>query len=56
MRIPATIVVPLFLHPMEKSLKHAGQVHEGLYSDTLGMKGIPRQAETIAVYRQVLGQ
>lgn len=40
-----------FIHPMEKSLKHLGLVHEGVYSDTLGMKGIPRQAETIAVYQ-----
>lgn len=40
----------LFLHPMEMALKHKGIVHEGVYSDTLGMKGIPRQAESIAVY------
>jgi len=40
-----------FVHPVEKSLKHVGLVHEGVYSDTLGMKGIPRQAESIAVYQ-----
>jgi dihydroorotase len=40
-----------FVHPMEKSLRQVGLVHEGIYSDTLGMKGIPRQAETIAVYQ-----
>lgn len=42
-----------FIHPMEKSLRHVGLVHEGVYSDTLGMKGIPRQAETIAVYEML---
>jgi dihydroorotase len=39
-----------FLHPQEATLARIGQVHEGTVSDTLGMKGIPQEAETIAVY------
>ena len=39
-----------FFQPMDKTLRHSGCVHEGAYSDMLGMKGIPRIAETIAVY------
>ena len=35
-----------FFQPMDKTLRHSGCVHEGAYSDMLGMKGIPR----IAVY------
>ena len=36
-----------FFQPMDKSLRKHGCVHEGAYSDMLGMKGIPRIAETI---------
>lgn len=39
-----------FFRPMDKTLRHSGCVHEGAYSDMLGMKGIPRIAETIAAY------
>jgi len=39
-----------FFQPMDKTLRHSGCVHEGAYSDMLGMKGIPRIAETIATY------
>ena len=39
-----------FFQPMDKTLRHSGCVHEGAYSDMLGMKGIPRIAETIAAY------
>jgi len=35
---------------MDYSLRHGGLVHEGPVSDTLGMKGVPKPAETIAVY------
>ena len=40
-----------FFMPLDDSLRHHGLVHEGCYADTLGMKGIPRVAETIAVFR-----
>ena len=40
-----------FFMPLDDSLRHHGLVHEGSYSDTLGMKGIPRIAETIAAFR-----
>jgi dihydroorotase len=40
-----------YFHPLEPSLRSAGYVNEGLYSDTIGFKGIPEQAETITVYR-----
>ena len=40
-----------FFMPLDESLRHHGLVHEGNYSDTLGMKGIPRIAETIAAFR-----
>ncbi len=39
-----------FFQPMDKTLRKNGCVHEGKYSDLLGMKGIPRIAETIAAY------
>jgi dihydroorotase len=40
-----------YFHPLESSLRNAGYVNEGLYSDAIGFKGIPEQAETITVYR-----
>ena len=40
-----------FFMPLDESLRHHGLVHEGHYADTLGMKGIPRVAETIAAFR-----
>ena len=39
-----------FFQPMDRTLRKSGCVHEGAYSDMLGMKGIPRIAETIAAY------
>ncbi|MCF0222407.1 MAG: dihydroorotase, partial [Fibrobacter sp.] len=39
-----------FFQAMDKTLRKSGCVHEGAYSDMLGMKGIPRIAETIAAY------
>ena len=39
-----------FFQPMDRTLRHSGCVHEGAYSDMLGMKGIPRIAETVAAY------
>ena len=40
-----------FFMPLDESLRHHGLVHEGNYADTLGMKSIPRVAETIAAFR-----
>jgi len=40
-----------FFQPSERSLMGKGCVHEGHYADTIGMKGIPSQAETIAVHQ-----
>jgi dihydroorotase len=40
-----------FFQPSEKSLVGKGCVHEGHFSDMLGMQGIPAQAETIAVHQ-----
>ncbi len=39
-----------FFQPLDKTLRKNGCVHEGAYSDMLGMKGVPRIAETIAAY------
>lgn len=39
-----------FFQPMDKTLRKSGCVHEGAYSDMLGMKGIPRISETISAY------
>ncbi|MCF0225357.1 MAG: dihydroorotase [Fibrobacter sp.] len=39
-----------FFQPMDKTLRKSGCVHEGAFSDMLGMKGIPRIAETISAY------
>jgi dihydroorotase len=40
-----------YFHSLEQNLCSVGLVNEGLYSDTIGYKGIPEQAETIAVYQ-----
>jgi dihydroorotase len=42
-----------YLHPLEPDLCSTGFVNEGLYSDMLGFKGIPEQAETVVVYRML---
>lgn len=39
-----------FFLPLDLSLRSAGCVHEGNVADVLGMKGIPRIAETIVVH------
>ena len=40
-----------FFMPLDDSLRHHGLVHEGCYADTLGMKSIPRVAETVSAFR-----
>ena len=39
-----------FFLPLDFSLRHTGVVHEGDVADVLGMRGIPRVAETIVVH------
>lgn len=43
----------VFIMPLESSLAREAHVHEGLNSDMLGMKGIPVEAEQIAVYKAI---
>ncbi|HSQ41520.1 MAG TPA: dihydroorotase [Fibrobacteraceae bacterium] len=40
-----------FFQPLETSLMGKGCVHEGHYADAFGIRGIPSQAETIAVHQ-----
>lgn len=40
-----------FFMPLDNSLRHHGLVHEGSFSDLLGMKAIPRVAETMEAFR-----
>ena len=40
-------------HPCDASIAGEGQVHEGLVSTSLGMKGIPHMAEEIMVQRDI---
>lgn len=39
--------------PLDDTLAHGGQMHEGLTSTSLGMKGIPALAETLMVQRDI---
>lgn len=39
-----------FFLPYDVSLAHGGFVNEGHFSDMMGMKGVPEQAETIPLY------
>ena len=39
-----------FFLPYDYSLAHGGYVNEGNFSDMIGMKGIPEQAETIPLF------
>lgn len=41
-------------HPEDTSLTAGAQMHEGALSSTLGLKGAPREAEEIAVARDLL--
>ncbi len=49
--------VPILHFPYDESLHPGGQMHEGIASTHLGMKGIPSIAETLVVQRdlQLLG-
>jgi dihydroorotase len=41
-------------HPLDKSLANGGEMHEGITSTTLGMKGCPSIAEISFVQRDIL--
>ncbi len=43
----------LVSQPMDTSIAGAGQIREGIQSVTMGMKGIPAIAETIALHRDI---
>lgn len=45
--------VPIFSHCEDLSLSEDGVMNEGLMSATLGLKGIPHEAEEIMVYRDI---
>lgn len=45
--------VPIIAHSEDLSLADGGSMNEGLLSQTLGLKGIPRAAEETMVYRDV---
>ena len=40
-------------YPMDKALSNNGQMHEGIISTTLGLKGIPQVAETTTLARDL---
>lgn len=44
---------PVIAHCEDKSLADDGFMNEGLLSTVLGLKGIPREAEEVAIYRNV---
>jgi dihydroorotase len=45
--------IPILTHAEEKALSKGGFMHEGVVSTRLGLKGIPRLAEDVAVSRDI---
>ncbi|MCZ2101483.1 MAG: amidohydrolase family protein [Chitinophagales bacterium] len=45
--------IPLILHPDDHFLSHEGQMHEGVTSTSLGMKGVPDIAEIQMIQRDL---
>jgi len=45
---------PVISHPEDKSLSRRGVMNEGYFSTILGLEGIPREAEEIAVFRDLV--
>jgi dihydroorotase len=45
--------VPLITHAQDRSLSRGGAMNEGAWSTRLGLRGIPRAAETVAVARDI---
>jgi len=54
MEYAATLGLTLFINASDPSLASQGCAHEGLVSTRLGLGGIPEEAETIAVARDLL--
>jgi dihydroorotase len=46
--------LPLVSHCEDKTLTHGGVMNEGYYSTTLGLKGIPGEAEEVAIFRDLV--
>ncbi|MEW6068944.1 MAG: dihydroorotase [Nitrospirota bacterium] len=46
--------VPIIAHCEDITLSEEGVINEGLISTTLGLRGIPAEAETIMVFRDIL--
>lgn len=46
--------VPVLSHPSDPEIARTGEVHEGEVSTALGLRGIPRTAEDLAVARDIM--
>lgn len=51
-----TLGLPVIHHPNDEYLSNGGEMHEGIMSTSLGMKGIPEIAELNMVQRDILLQ
>lgn len=54
MEYAATFDIPIFLTPDDPSLSAGGCMHEGTVATRMGLPGIPRTAETIALSQMLL--
>ncbi|MFY9178581.1 MAG: dihydroorotase [Venatoribacter sp.] len=54
MEYAATYDIPIFLAPDDASLSGSGCMHEGKVATRLGLVGVPRSAETIALSQALL--
>ncbi|MEN9464932.1 MAG: hypothetical protein RL217_1113 [Pseudomonadota bacterium] len=54
MEYAATYGIPIFIAPDDASLSGAGCMHEGKVATRLGLTGVPRSAETIALSQALL--
>ncbi len=43
----------IFNHPHDAATAHSGQMHEGMISTSLGLKGIPSLSEELMIYRDL---
>jgi len=46
--------LPLISHCEDKTLTQEGVMNEGYYSTTLGLRGIPKEAEEVAIFRDLV--
>jgi dihydroorotase len=54
MKIATSLGLPVVAHCEDDSLAEGGCVHEGVFSEKHGLKGIPSEAESIHVGRDIL--